>query len=63
MAKIIPFDANRKCSKATRRSSRKLSIVERIVNLYKNNSTNIVCGSLMYNNAYNHRLYCALYEG
>jgi hypothetical protein len=63
MATIIPFDANHKCRKVTHRPSRKLSIFERIAKLYKENSTNIICGSLMYTNAYNHSLYCTLYEG
>jgi hypothetical protein len=73
MATIIPFDAHHArrgqfsrsntTRRSTRRHNRKLSIWEKLLRFYKKNSINIACGSLMFTNAYNHRLYCALNEG
>jgi hypothetical protein len=78
MGKIIPFDANRaRCGhafhnnvsrkrsnrKRTRRPSHRTSIFTKLFNFYKNHSTNVICGSLMFTNAYNDKLYCALSEG
>jgi hypothetical protein len=78
MGIIIPFDANRaRCGhsmhnnvsrrrasrKHNRKSNHRTSIFTKLFNFYKNHSVNVICGSLMFTNAYNDKLYCALSEG